>query len=300
MKYYPTTWRRVSAGGPTTSLLNLMSSRYTAARTIAKFWRRYAHGYGNLRGSRTPSRAHSLIHRPMRTRPINQNTQYKYSKTIVVQFTVYNGTTGTQGFALPGTTSNTNNYGLFWTFTPTGVTVVNSNSGSVSLNVAEKTALSSLYEQCRLDKVRIRIYWNQNTVNGTAGTSFSGVQQMPIIQSAIDHDLGATLPTSVNALASYPNLKIFQLGTSAIGKNTGASFDMSFVPRVPSYGASANELFLPISTFLSVDNGGPDQNYGGLLQFIDLQTLMTDPSGNAIMGIYSAYITLDTTWKGQK
>lgn len=290
MEYYPPAPRRGS------QIKAMPRSRYTVSKTGPK--NRFGGGWATGGGGATWGSP--KLTNATRLRPITQNTSYQYEKTLYFNIPVYNGNAGSTGFVMAGTTANTFNPGLKWTFSATNVYVNNVNGGQIAVTIPTQSQMEALYEQCRLDRVEFKAFWNMNSVMQASGTSYAGVQQLPIIQTVVDLDIGAAIPIIPDTLSDYPNLKLTQMGTAGIGSKEGASVHMKFVPRVAGYGGAANELFLPKSTYLSVDNGGAGQQYGGLLQFLDLQGLAGLPTGNAILGMYTVYVTLHSTWKGQK
>lgn len=260
-----------------------------ASRPVKKrTWSQY------FRGSK---QAMVPAYRPRVFKPIGEETVHKYKSTVVFQVPVGAGTTGITGFQLPGTTASTANPGLKWTFTPGGAYVSNANAGSSQISINNLTSYSNLYEQCELIGVEMRVFFTGNTAPQNTSST---VNVLPQLQYVYNDDAGAPAPTSVSTIPDYPDYKICQLGTSAIGRADGASASYYFKPKLAVTSAAGSAAVIESkSKWLSVENGGTTQQHYGLLMYLDMDNLLG--TGTAYnVGVVSFYVTLYHHWKGMK
>jgi len=283
------------------NLMYRSNRRYKRARdSMARY------GIGNLRGTRPRGTAgrgsswaiFSSSRRSTIFRPLSEGTIYRFQHTIIVEAAIYCGNT-TTGFNLSGTTANTNNCGVRMHFTPRSVTLENSNSGTNTTSVKNNTAYADLYEQVRLNAVKVKVFWSATQANVGVTTALANNALAPLLQTVFDADKDAVIPDiDENLLASYPGMKTCQLGSSAAGRNSGASMELVIYPKTTAYADSPYQVMQPQGTWLSIENGGLDSSYFGQLFYLDIMKFNNVVSSNNAVGAVSFYVTLDVSYRG--
>jgi len=258
---------------------------------------------------RTPSRPQRrrtqnrvLVSVPRRVfRPIyNANVhEFKHTLLIPVPLTYCLGTSNTRGFVLPGTTANTSNWGLRWSFTPSGCTVVNANNGVASRIFANQTSYTNIFQEVRIKNVNIHVFFSANTANTNLTNTVSQSHFLPVLVSAVVLDLNEPIPTTSAVLLDYPQAISRQTGCST--SRDGSMLDLSFTPRTFSSLTGSNpQNIVPKGSWLSVDNGGILQDHAGALMALDEFNVGELQPNGTYGGSFSFHVEMTIEYKGLK
>lgn len=224
--------------------------------------------------------------------------EFKHAVAFSVPVT-YSSGTGTRGFTLPGTTGSTTNWGLRWSCTPSGITVVNNNNGVLSKLYNNLAAYTAIFQNVRIKNVTIHVYFSQNNAFNVNGTVATANAIMPILVSSVCEDLFEPVPSGEDAMLDYPNAISRQCGTMS-GRG-GSMLDLSFTPRTYSSLTGSNaQNMLPASTWLSVDNGGMLQDHACALMALDDFGLGDIMPVNTYGGNFSFQVEMTVQYKGIK
>ena len=224
--------------------------------------------------------------------------EFKHTLPFSVPLTYASGA-NTKGFTLPGTTGATTNWGLRWSCTPSGVTVVNNNNGVLSKVFGNLAAYTAIFQNVRIKNLTIHVFFSQNNAFNTNGTNIAASPIMPILIASVCQDLFEPVPASEDALLDYPNAISRQVGTMT-GRG-GSILDLSLTPRTYSSLTGSNaQNMLPASTWLSVDNGGMLQDHACALMALDDFGIGELMAVNTYGGNFSFQVEMTVQYKGIK
>ena len=249
---------------------------------------------------RTPRRMYASVSRAVLRPVVNDYIhEFKHTLPFSVPLTYSSGGANTRGFILPGTPAGTANWGLRWSCTPSGVTVLNNNNGILSKVYNNLPAYTAIFQNVRIKNVTIHVYFSQNMAFNTNGTNIAASPFMPILISSVCSDLFEPVPSSEDAILDYPNAISRQCGTMS-GRG-GSMLDLSFTPRTASSltGSNAQNL-LPASTWLSVDNGGMLQDHACCIMALDDFGIGEIMVNNTYGGNFSFQVSMTVQYKGLK
>jgi hypothetical protein len=148
------------------------------------------------------------------------------------------------------TTSN----GLTWTFCQNNPFYSNSAGLQTLPNYLNASAYAQIYDQYRIIKVDIDMYYSANSNTNNSSTTLSNLS-LPIMYGVVDYDDSDLLSNETGALA-YSTCQVFQFGNSS-GTNNGRQTKHLQKPTVLTEsslpGGSATASQLTVSPWLSTD-----------------------------------------------
>lgn len=225
--------------------------------------------------------------------------EFKHTLPFAVPVTYSSGGANTRGFILPGTPTGTANWGLRWSCTPSGVTVLNNNNGISSKLFQNLSAYTAIFQNVRIKNLTIHVYFSQNMAFNTNGTNIAANPFMPILVSSVVHDLFEPVPGSEDIALDYPNAISRQCGTQT-GRG-GSMLDLSLTPRTFSSLTGSNaQNMLPASTWLSVDNGGMLQDHSCAVMALDDFSIGEIMANGTYGGSFSFHCEMTIQYKGIK
>lgn len=249
---------------------------------------------------RTPIRVSGTMPRRV-FRPITNSYihEFKHTLPFALPITYSSGGANSRGFILPGTAAGTSNWGLRWSFTPSGVTVVNNNAGVSSKLYNNLSAFQSLFQEVRIKNVKFQVFFTANSSNTDLGTSVSRSPMLPVLVAAVVLDLFEPVPGTQTALLDYPQSFARQCGQSV--SSSGSMMDMSFTPKTfTSLTGSSPQVAVPSSSWLSVDNGGMLQDHAGMLWALDEFSVGELQPNGTYGGSFSVHVEMTVQFKGLK
>lgn len=236
---------------------------------------------GSLRGSfgKYPAKRKGLRRRRYSglTRSVGTHSYIRRSPPLLFALNSSSGIT-----TVNSTTLASANPGFALTFQLGSVNIIVGTNSSIALNLTSGD-LTSLYDQYRIDKVCIDMYWSNNTSSNTNSVA------LPILQTAIDYD-DIVAPTGANVLTQFSTFKI-----DGFGDGNKTHFRHSFIPKVSeatttsNVGGSAGTV-LASRQFINTETAGVAHT--GFKGWFDY--------GNSINnsdGVVSLYITYKLTMK---
>ena len=249
---------------------------------------------------RTPVRVYATVPRRV-FRPLSNNAVHEFKHTLLITcpVTYCLGTGSTRGLILPGTTANTSNWGLRWSFTPSGCTVVNANNGVASRIFNNQTSYTNIFQEVRIKYVTIHVYFSANTANTNLSTTVSQSHFLPVLVSAVVYDLNEPVPATAATLLDYPNAISRQTGCST--SRDGSLVNLGFQPRTFSSLTGSNpQNIVPRGSWLSVDNGGILQDHAGALMALDEFNVGELQPNGTYGGSFSFHVEMSIEYKGLK
>jgi len=225
--------------------------------------------------------------------------EFKHSVPLSLPITYSSGGSNSRGFVLPGTTAGTQNWGLRWSFTPSGVTVVNDNAGVSSKLYNNASAFQALFQEVRIKNVKFEVFYSANSAETDLGTTVSRSPMLPVLIAAVVLDLFEPVPTNKQNMLDYPQCFARQCGQSVSA--SGAMMNMSFTPRTfTSLTGSSPQVAVPASSWLSVDNGGMLQDHAGMLWCLDEFNVGDLQPNGTYGGSFSVHVEMTLEFRGLK
>lgn len=234
-------------------------------------------------------------------RPVDNSYIHEFKHTVpfALPITYSSGGANSRGFVLPGTAAGTSNWGLRWSFTPSGVTVVNNNAGVSSKLYNNLAAYQALFQEVRIKNVKFQVFFTANSANTDLGTTVSRSPVLPVLVAAVVLDLFEPVPGTQTALLDYPQSFARQCGQSI--SSSGSMMDMSFTPKTfTSLTGSSPQVAVPSSSWLSVDNGGMLQDHAGMLWALDEFSVGELQPNGTYGGSFSVHVEMTVQFKGIK
>lgn len=234
------------------------------------------------------------------SRPLKGSSYHLFENTIPISLAITSGPTaaGGNGFNMAGTTVNTSNPGLGFTYSCTSVNIINIHGGNATQSVQNPTNYDAMFNYCRLKAVKIRFAYTANVASTSLSTT---VPFLPLVQIKNEEEqiISGVLPVASINLADESRTKFFQLGQQGPGSHNGFNYTHwvktpTLYTAVDRGAANAN---VSRKTWLQTQYAGSTQMYGGTLLFLDCEGLLTASATTASIGTMTVYVTLYREYK---
>lgn len=134
---------------------------------------------------------------------LNSNsTVYPFKRTTSVKWTMNTST----GFGALG-------FGLGINYSLAAINTSSTGGGSTNANLPNSAEFQALFDQYRINKVVLKIYFSNNTSTTASSTSF-----LPTMYVCNDND-NSVAPSTLGELQQRPESKLWQLGTNGNTNN---------------------------------------------------------------------------------
>lgn len=249
------------------------SRRYSRSRSRSRSLPRKTRAVATYRGRSTISRILK-----------NPNYVYRFSRTATWQcgYNGYSGFTTVSGGVVYG-----QGIGFNWTL---GGPIISGSASSPGLQVMPNvTEFTALFDQYRIDNVKIKVFYTNNISNATGAVSTFQQIALPTGQFCTDYD-DSVPPSSQGELLQRPETKLLQFNT-----NGPLVFN---VPK-PEMAQTVNAQTGINSVAAKngwIDCGQTDvNNYGWKVW---LEQFGSNTAGGLQQGYFQFYFTYDLSFKG--
>lgn len=253
-------------------------SIYRSARGYSKKRQIPKRGFGISRSLRSiDSRVHKI----------------KQNVTCTVDFK--NGATasGGNGYALTNTNNNSSNPGLIIRFAPTCAYFNNQNNGAYTATVSSQSDLASVFKECRLDKVVVRLFATTNDSYNT-GTTYSAT--MPTFYICNEFNNGAAVaPTNEKEVGDYSNCRVINQSRAGSSRD-GSVFSHALVPKLSDTTGNTSFAAPKAYEWLSTNNDGSTLTHNGFKLFC-LDPHLTTGS-TRLNATHTFVVTIYSSWRG--